>query len=142
MCPPSLPSIWHGKAGRRSHFSRLWGQTVPRHENNSQIIQEVVRGVRTQTGATSDPVTGQRSGSSFSFLICHQSNTKTAPEWNHLEILVIFFMFYFPWELNFIIFSNCTNTSHLKSCTHNIQRLRCFSPLFQKRDQIRKFFFH
>lgn len=46
MCPPSSWSIWRGKAGRLSHFSRLWGQTVPRQENNSQIIQEVVRGVR------------------------------------------------------------------------------------------------
>lgn len=82
---PSLAAVHMAWKGRPPFsFSRLWGQTVPRHENNSQIIQEVVRGVRTQTGVTSDPVTGQRSGSSFSFLICHRSNMKRAPEWNHL----------------------------------------------------------
>lgn len=52
---------------------------MPRHANNSQIIQEVVKGVRTQTEATPDPMTGQRSGSSFSFLIYHRSNIRNIP---------------------------------------------------------------
>lgn len=77
-CPPSRRPIWPRHAGCLSHFSRLRGQTAPRHANNSQIIQEVVKGAPTQTEATPDPRTGQKSGSSFPFLICHQAALNTA----------------------------------------------------------------
>lgn len=52
---------------------------MPRHANNSQIIQEVVKGLPTQTEATPDPRTGQKSGSSFPFLICYHGNIRNSP---------------------------------------------------------------
>lgn len=52
---------------------------MPRHANNSQIIQEVVKGVPTQTEATPDPRTGQKSGFSFPVLICHHGDIKNSP---------------------------------------------------------------
>lgn len=58
-------------------ISRLQGQTVPRHANNSQIIQEVVRGAGTQTEATL--TASLKVWFSFSFLICHHSNIKNSP---------------------------------------------------------------
>lgn len=82
-------------------FSRLWGQTVPRHANNSQIIQEVVKGVWTQTEATPDPMTGQRSGSSFSFLIYHHSNIRNS---SLNETIYRFYFFFFFSYLEVFLF--------------------------------------